>query len=52
MGRRDSVVGQFGETARSTTRGRGLLCFSTTEFNLSHMLQYSRLTGVHRSSVF
>jgi len=30
MGRHDSILGQFGETARCTTRGWGLLCFSTT----------------------
>jgi len=30
MGWRDSILGQFGETVRCATRGRGLLCFSTT----------------------
>ena len=30
MGRPDSILGQFRETARCATRGRGLLCFLTT----------------------
>jgi len=30
VGRPDYIFGQFRETARCATRGRGLLCFRTT----------------------